>query len=339
MTATTLDREVAEFAAAVRRALADLPPDVVDDLVDGLEADLVERSLDDGGALGDPVAYADELRTAAGLGSRRGSSLLGGVGTEVRRLPERVRERAAELRGRTPALGKVVDFLAVLRPVWWVLRAWLVYLPVGAPVGGPLPNTPLEWLLLGALLVVSVQFGRGRWLPFRWMRGALLVVNVVAAIASPFAVAWAAAAAAPLPPSYGVSEVQQGLVDNGRPVSNVFAYDADGRPLTDVQLFDQDGQPLVAVADPTAAVSGDGGEGNLVPNADVVGRPGWNVYPLHRLAADGLDDQGRVRPDAITRLPEAPFATVKPLLADPTPTATPAPTPSATPAPSGPPTP
>lgn len=332
---STLDREVAEFAAAVRRALGDLPAEVVDDLTDGLEADLTERSLDDGEALGDPGAYAAELRAAAGLADRRGPALLDGVGAEIRRLPARAAEIVRQRRREHPALDRAIDFVVALRPLWWVLRAWLVYLPIGGVLGGPLPATPVEWLVLAALLVVSVQFGRGRWLPHRWMRAALTVVNVAAAIAAPFALAWLPSAVRPLydTASYsGPDYSSSGLMLDGSSVTNLFAYDAQGHPLTDVQIFTQDGRPLDAVGDPTQTTSGDdGAAGILVPNADVAGRPGWNVYPLHELAPDQLGDDGLPRPDAITRLPQAPFGSVKPLLVEPVPSASPIP--SASPAP------
>ena len=73
---TTDVLDVAGYAAAVRRSLADLGPEQVDDLTDDLEADLAE-ALDDErhvahgrGVLeqfGPPEDYAAELRAAAGL--------------------------------------------------------------------------------------------------------------------------------------------------------------------------------------------------------------------------------------------------------------------------------
>lgn len=71
-----VEQRAAAFAAAVRERLSDLPTDEVDELLDGLQGDLTERlaeSADAGdvgtGELGDPEAYADELRQAAGLPS------------------------------------------------------------------------------------------------------------------------------------------------------------------------------------------------------------------------------------------------------------------------------
>src|ERR1700709_2176140 len=65
---TTALHPVDDFARAVRAALADLPADEVDDLTDGLEADLAERAADEESPdFGDPTDYANELRSAAGL--------------------------------------------------------------------------------------------------------------------------------------------------------------------------------------------------------------------------------------------------------------------------------
>ena len=73
---TTDVLDVAGYAAAVRRSLVDLGPELVDDLTDDLEADLAdalddERHVAHGRGLldqfGPPEAYAAELRAAAGL--------------------------------------------------------------------------------------------------------------------------------------------------------------------------------------------------------------------------------------------------------------------------------
>ncbi|RMI02417.1 HAAS signaling domain-containing protein, partial [Cellulomonas triticagri] len=69
---------VADYAAEVRTHLADLPQDQVDDLTDGLEADLADALADPTGRpadmppgltarFGAPAEYARELRAAAGL--------------------------------------------------------------------------------------------------------------------------------------------------------------------------------------------------------------------------------------------------------------------------------
>jgi uncharacterized membrane protein len=90
MSAATLALPViTEFAAAVRSALSDLGPDEADDLTDGLEADLTDRLADgDATELGDPAAYAEELRAAAGLPHRPAASPAGPTWANVAgRLP------------------------------------------------------------------------------------------------------------------------------------------------------------------------------------------------------------------------------------------------------------
>lgn len=81
---STASAAIRDFAAAVREQLSDLPADDIDDLTDGLEADLTEQAADaaaaDGGTenaaptspeRGDPVAYAAKPRSAAYLPPRR----------------------------------------------------------------------------------------------------------------------------------------------------------------------------------------------------------------------------------------------------------------------------
>ena len=60
--------EVAEFMGQVRAHLLDLEPEELQDLTEGLGADLSDLVAERGrGALGDPADYARELRSAAGL--------------------------------------------------------------------------------------------------------------------------------------------------------------------------------------------------------------------------------------------------------------------------------
>ena len=67
----TVPREVDEYLAAVRDALADLPAAERDDLLVEVEASLADAAAESGGALaarlGEPAAFAAELRSAAGL--------------------------------------------------------------------------------------------------------------------------------------------------------------------------------------------------------------------------------------------------------------------------------
>ena len=175
MTTAVLINHVGAYAAAVRKHLGDLSPEQVEDLTDGLEADLAE-ALDDptrpitgeipvatgastspsgdgptqklpraagptsvldlAARFGSPETYADELRSAAGLPA----ALPGGSGRR-RRTP------FDALRVRTDALvdgvvthrrwPAVRDFLVSLRPVWWVARGWALFVVVASVFGIP----------------------------------------------------------------------------------------------------------------------------------------------------------------------------------------------------------
>jgi len=114
---TTLDYEqVTAFAKAVRRELTDLGPDTLDDLTDGLEADLADK-LADGEPLGDPAAYAAELRAAAGV-EPRGRKRRGVDFDSIARTA--FHETRDEFRGfvsRHSWAAALVAFLVSLRPL------------------------------------------------------------------------------------------------------------------------------------------------------------------------------------------------------------------------------
>lgn len=169
MTAPTISSTVLDhvraYAAQVRTHLADLPPEQVEELTDGLEADLAEALADDAGPVttgeiplvgtvagadaggrtslldltrrfGPSEAYAAELRASAGLGEPatvpRRARLPRVLG---RGLPARggraVRRLVAATEASirpvlgTPAGLALAGLAALLRPLWWVLRGWL----------------------------------------------------------------------------------------------------------------------------------------------------------------------------------------------------------------------
>ena len=117
-TPTTHQRlDVASYVAAVRAHLDDLEPGEVEELTEGLDADLGDLAAEADDPLvrrlGPPQAYADELRASAGLRPR-------GLGRRNRpSLLDRLRQHP-----RWPA---VAGFFVVLRPVWWVARAVVAF--------------------------------------------------------------------------------------------------------------------------------------------------------------------------------------------------------------------
>ena len=290
MTTTTMSTEITQFAERVRAELADLPDDDLEDLTDGLEADLAE-SLDEDPTreLPDPVAYAIELRTAAGLPPRAEPGR--GVGGAFRGMTGGLRaaghQTAESLRGN-PVTGAVLDFAAALRPVWWVLRAWVIFWLVAAFFGSEAGLAPqgLWWVVLAAFVVLSVQLGRGQWraggVPTLVVIGNVLAVIVLLPVLGT-AASWHGSSEEVFPAS---EPAPVGTTLNGRPVTNIYAYGADGKPLTGVQLFDQDGAPLVSYREPDPEYPGcpdiscDEGGGLLSQDSRLeTGEPAPNVYP------------------------------------------------------------
>lgn len=331
------DERIAAFAAAVRAHLDDLPADDVDDLVDGLEADLTEQAGEsDQFELPDAAAYAAELRSAAGLPERTAAP---------RKDP--LRERLAERRAaasrsiRSNPFGAwLLDLGLVLRPMWWIARGWMVYFFFTFWAGaGIVPPTILHWALLLGLVLVSIQWGRDRWMPLSWLKVVRTIVSVGAAILLPIALIAASN-------MYGqvqsmveyVDTSQPGLVVDGQRVRNIFAYDADGQPIEGVQLFDQDGRALMTVGDEGTTERWEfdyyflGGGGPVpVPLSEAGRAPVWNVYPLAELSSDSTEAFDPA--DAV--VPRHPFVQVPSVAdervdeetdaatADPTPTPTP----------------
>ena len=313
---TTLDYEqVTAFAKAVRRELADLGPDFLDDLTDGLEADLADK-LDDGKPLGDPAAYAAELRDASGIDPRTKARAGWHLDAAVRTAFGELRDEFTGFVGRHPWAAGLVSFLVSLRPVWWVLRAWAVFYIV---TSSGYPRNEVGFITLVALIVLSVQWGRGKWLPWRWARGALVVVSIIAAFAVPAATSSLFNAVQFADNFVPEDFVSSGLLSDGRTVTNIFAYGPDGKPLTDVQLFDQNGNALEVVSPQwgTTTLYDEtlGDAALLVPSDEVAGQPGWNVYPLQSVPGDSINyDTGEVNSWAKRSDVTAPFFAVQPLL-------------------------
>jgi hypothetical protein len=263
----TIAPEVRDFLAAVRSRLADLDPDEQSDITEGLEADLSDLVAERGGeALGDPVAYARELRTAAGLAPEMGRSRRQ---VDIASSVHSFLDDAHGLFDRSVAAipGDAAGVLSALQPAWWVLRAWLAVEVAAYFLGSwslqviPGANAP-GVVALAVAVVLSVQLGRGRlWPGAQWRAAAGLRVLLLGLNA--FALLMVPVVQGALGHSHNdvwergyesgsqqglramrESVARAGLTEKGRPVGNIYPYDAKGRPLVGVQLFDQDGQPL-----------------------------------------------------------------------------------------------
>lgn len=260
----TLTSFLADFLTAVRTELSDLSVEERAEITDGLEADLAELIAERGpGALGDPVAYARELRSAAGI-PERGSMAKSprSLGQRVTALLDRSHAFVEAQIDRLP--GDPQPVLDWLRPAWWLARGMAVG-GLWAVVTG---SFGLESWLVGVLgAIASIQLGRGRYWPggrrSLGPRLTLLGINAVALLAIGISIgelgnvqysdwqrgydsAWSDAQE-----GAGVAPDSAGVYSRGYSVTQIFPYDASGRPLVGVQLFDQRGKPIKVEADPS----------------------------------------------------------------------------------------
>lgn len=331
----TVEERAAEFAAAVREHLSDLPPEELDELLDGLQADLVERLGDGdggggsgdgsgdgsggggGGDLGDPGAYAEELRQAAGLPPREEAAQ--GRRRSLREALSATRAEAAERFRRfwdaSPPRRAVRDFAVSLRPVWWVARGLVLAWVLLSLLGMAYLSLPATALVL-ALILLSVQWGRGAWAPARWLVWLRRAANAAAILLLLPAVSVVLnQVAAPRYIEAGPS-YQPGLTQNGAQIENIFAYDCAGRPLDGVQLFDQGGRPITTLlgelADGAQPAPGwdEAAQRNIFYlRSGLVTMPEtWNVFPLREARLDPTDDWTRAEQRAEAADP--PFAEI-----------------------------
>jgi hypothetical protein len=311
--------DVRDYVGAVRAWLADLPADEVDDLTAGMEADLAERAAETGARLGDllgqPEAYAAELRAAAGLPPRSTYSVTGGSRSSA------VDDVAAAFRASGDRTLVRWPWLRDLRPVWWVVR--------GAVLGGAVAAVFGTGRFLVPLIGAAVSFWLGRTLASRSNgRGSglgLALVNGVAVLALLPVGVWLLDS----PTEYVDRGMMSGpgVVANGEPVRNLYVYDATGQRVEGARIFDATGQPLFV--DPNTLVDG------LTPDVPVRpddGQPAvaTDVFPLRWGTADAWQDPGFGWAPPLVIAPVAPDGAGAPTLA-PSPGASASPAPSASP--------
>lgn len=165
--------EIERYVGQVAAALADLRAEARADLLEDLPGHLAEVLTEGEGVtlhdrLGDPSAYAAELRSAAGFApvatTGRAAPRLAEVSAQLR---ERL-ERADAALGALLGYGRAVELLRALRPGWWVLRGWIVALMIRgaflhAHWTGFVPRVDGDWplgvLLLAACVVASAAIG------------------------------------------------------------------------------------------------------------------------------------------------------------------------------------
>ena len=334
----TVRPEVATFVAQVRACLSDLSPEEVEELTGGLDADLEERLEDSGPGtappdLGDPAAYAAELRAAAGLpprgagGGRRAAGP--GLLTRVRTAVAREATPLVEALQRQPWWPQFRESVVALRPAWWLARAWVAWwLLVDVTTGSShlLPGGFGPFVLLALAVGISVALGRGLLdrrlrLDRSWAPVLLRTLNVVAAVLLLPALSSVGPRVETVYDSSMGPQVQ-GLSLDGVPVRNVYAYDAQGRPIPLVQLYDQNGRPLDVrhdpYTDPFEQQAYTDVEGQPVaPFVDDRSRNRWNVFPLPAASYPeplwGEDGTPTATASSVVTQPAPPLVAVPPI--------------------------
>lgn len=239
------DNNIDTFAAAVRAELADLPKREIQELTDGLEADLAER-LDEEGAdfnPGSAAEYAAELREAAGVAAKS---------------PRRIAFSSMALIQNTEdwfrktAFGTgILEFGISIRPVWWVLRAlvaWFIF-------AGSIYSFTSGAILIPIFILLSIQLGRKKWFTGKFFSTLVLPLNLIAVLL--------------LLPAQGMLMIKlnnyanaeemlrtipgsDGLRYNGEPITELKAFDSESQEVTGLTYKDQTGQkieiPLADVA-------------------------------------------------------------------------------------------
>jgi hypothetical protein len=245
--------EVARYVEEVRAALADLPAQERDELLEDLPAHLSEVAAEDPAPLrdrlGPPQAYAQELRAATGPAGREPR------GTRAERWAarrERLRGQLSRLDRRAgPLLGyeRASELGRLLLPGWWVLRGYLAAMVVVTLLDqqgqlGLVPrlggSTPAGWAILAGFVVGSIWLGRRTPGLGRWQRRAmyvatafLVVVGIDGFVGLDDNQRWGWPG--------GTDYVSYNPYEN---VQDVYPVDENRQLLTDVRLLDQHGNPI-----------------------------------------------------------------------------------------------
>ena len=301
---------VRDFVAAVGEHFTDLRDVDREELLGDLEQHLTELAAEAPDVfeteLGDPAAYAAELRAGAGL-TEGGSTRPG----RIARLTTTVRDRVQAVVDH-PRMAPLHEFLPMLRPAWWVVRAWALIVVLALLMGGGtqvwahhilVPGRNVVGLLaLVAAVAFSVKAGMAGTDNGRGWR----LVNRIAAFALAVIV-WIGLTAAPLETVYveTYSDVgaPYGLLTHpdGEGITNLYVYDAEGTLLRDVFVYDGGGRPV--------EIGPDTDEWFAIrtePRIDAAGRVIGNLYPVVQYVEDGARGLVLREPPQvdIPRLPE-----------------------------------
>jgi uncharacterized membrane protein len=212
--------------------------------------------------------------------------LRGGVG-RVLALPEVAWLRRVLANGREQdETGKLLRYLASLKPAWWVvcalaLVAFTLLLMVRQRSAVLL--VPFVLLVGAAIVWAGPRVGRDRRL--LWLAvpvSAFVVGSVLGGIGS--VTDLVSRDRTYYAPSYSTAEDHYGtdqLTYGGRSIENVYAFDGEGKPLAEVYLYDEDGRPITLTRYGCERSSG---------SRQKIGQD--NRFPRPKIEQGVTDDQG-----------------------------------------------
>ena len=240
------DNTIKDFAAAVRAELADLPKREIQELTDGLEADLQDRLSEEGESFdpGSAADYAAELREAAGISPRNAIRRYFSVAA--------FNEGFTEWANRTAFGRAIYNFVVSLRPVWWVLRAGVAFL-----IADTVSRDHFSIWFLPLFVLISIQWGRKKWLTQKFFTAILLPLNllaVVLCIPSYYTISDKVDAYYSMESTMGNLPSTDGLRFNGVMVNEIKAFDKDKKEVTGLTFQDGTGNLILPSADTPGAV-------------------------------------------------------------------------------------
>lgn len=328
---------VSYYATQVRGFLKGLGQDTVEELTGGLEADLIEAmnesdsdkktedyTLDDLIArFGSPKAYAQELCESAGVSWPEQSDQPAATptGNRTRRSP--FGRLKASLKNSVASVTQVVsntaskpnvnEILQDVKPVWWFLRAWLVYGAVVTVSDGqgqtPIPREFAYVLLFVVIFAASVWLGkiaaRTNFTPRA--KKIVAVTNVALLLFLPtvltsdrrddfyndgYEQGWAEGHDQAERDSQDYAQYQAGIPQPNinaislSGASNLYAYDSNGEFIPDVRIVDQNGNAISAAIFPVKVNRATQEVLLMNMREDEFGRAVDNVFPASFTAVD-----------------------------------------------------
>lgn len=322
---------VSYYATQVRGFMRGLSPEVIDELTGGLEADLIEAmdefvkdnderdvTLNDLIArFGTPETYAQELCDSAGIDLRSAgaeATAVEGKQKKTRALGKKrvstawqaAKAKVSQTLESMTASPMVREFLETIRPVWWGLRAWLLYVGItyleSSPRNRPFPSDIAHWLLLLVVFVASILVGMklGKRNSSKKVITSLAVVNVCALLLAPatlmgtlhraddaraqgFSLGYDQA----LNDTYGYNDTtttypsgqkNTRLIDVGSS-RNLYVYDSEGNFIQDARIMNEDGTAVSASIFPVRLDRSSRVVELLNARKDQYGRDVFNVFP------------------------------------------------------------